>query len=129
MPPQWHLEDVPGGLPLAHVEVDVAFRDGASESADKDDAVARECLAMLRSVDNPDVLARLAVVPPLFDAERLSFFLCQLLLPNDDVDRRVHLLFSRSTSERLAFCHSAIERWAARKKGEAASRDATGTTG
>eukprot|EP00966_Prymnesium_polylepis_P248112 5737296-Prymnesium_polylepis.2 len=83
---------------------------------------------MLRSVDNPDVLARLAVAPPLFDAERLSFFLCQLLLPNDDVERRMHWLVSRSTSERLAFCHSAIERWAARKKGEAASRGTKGTS-
>jgi Lon protease-like protein len=114
----WHSEEVAGGLPLAHVEVSLDLKDVPSESPEADAAMARQCLALLQSVDTPDVLAQAAVAPPLFNTERFSFFLCQLLLPSDDTERRLQWLYSRSTTDRLGFCLTALERWAARKAGK-----------
>ena len=48
------------------------------------------------------------LLPPLFCAERLSFFTCGLLLPNDDCEARQACLFSTDTRSRLEFCKSAM---------------------
>ncbi len=125
---QWHVEEVEGGLPLSHVEISLAIHDEPSSSRKEDEALARRCLTLLQVPDGPSVLEQAAVMPPLFDVERLSFFLCNLLLPSDDTSRRLQFLYGTSTNERLVYCVDALEKWAARKatiKAMSAPQDST----
>ena len=76
---------------------------------ERTDTLRRELAARLLQPSCAEVLSYVGMVPPLRCAERLSFFLCSLLLHADDVDHRLSALLSRSTRERLEFCKRAMD--------------------
>lgn len=96
--------------PLLHVEFALE-EDEPTEDATADAALARDCLERLCKLApldrEPSARANL---PPLLCPERLSFWLCQLLLRNDDTERRRAMLTKRSTYERLCFVSDLIDR-------------------
>ena len=102
--------DAAAPSPLLHVEYAIE-EDEATEDATADAVLARDCLERLCALApldrEPSARANL---PPLLCAERLSFWLCQLLLRNDDTDRRRDMLKKRSTYERLCFVSDLIDR-------------------
>ena len=78
--------------------------DQPSEDAGADEMLARECLDRFSALAPLDQPALAANIPPLFDAERLSFWLCHVLMPANDAKGRHAWLRCESTRDRLQFC-------------------------
>lgn len=99
----------PAPPPLVHIEYEL-YHDLPSDDAHVDAVLARDCLERLTSLApslhrQPSLAVNL---PPLFCAERLSFWLSQLMLRNDDAPRRREWLRTQSTYERLIFLSEAL---------------------
>ena len=105
---------------LLHVKPALLSDDGVStpyaELLDDDcdvatavEALRRELSARLLHQDNAALLGFNAMTPPLFCAERLSLFLCTMLLHADDTAHRLAALHTTSTHERLLFCKNAMD--------------------
>ena len=73
------------------------------------EALRLELAARLLQPACTEVLRIVGMVPPVQCAERLSLFLCALLLHSDDIDRRVAVMSMRSTQRRLEFCKAAMD--------------------
>lgn len=102
--------------PLLHVEF--ALRPDeppeSAEQGEQDAAIAQRCIELLVSIDQREGGADdLGHTPPFLSPERLSFFLLGMLLPNDDLQRRLAVLYSTSTTERLDVCWAALAKLAA----------------
>ena len=95
------------------VPVCAANAEGAEEDARRRawvvEELRSELAARLLHPANAGALAFCAMVPPLLCAERLSFFLCAMLLYGDDCERRLAALHSTSTLARLEFCQAAMD--------------------
>lgn len=104
----------PAVPPLLHVHFEVE-RDAPEEEDHVCEALARDCLERLAGLAplDKEPTAR-ANLPPLLCAERLSFWLGQMLLAQDDVKRRRHMLTQTSTFERLAFISESLDHITAR---------------
>ena len=63
-----------------------------------------ESLSWDKEASWSDQPALAANMPPLFDAERLSFWLCHVLMPANDAKGRHAWLRCESTRDRLQFC-------------------------
>uniref|UniRef100_A0A7S3B1T9 Lon N-terminal domain-containing protein n=1 Tax=Haptolina ericina TaxID=156174 RepID=A0A7S3B1T9_9EUKA len=110
-------EPMEGAAPLLRVDVALSVQDEPQPSvAEEDAALAQRCLELV-CAGSPGFFSRLPELPPLFNTERLSFFFCHLLLDNDEVEHRLQWLHSRSTGERLRFCHTRLQTWLASKSG------------
>ena len=94
--------------PLLHVEYEEladAEMDGMYSLHDE----AREVFNQFSELVPLDKVSSINTnAPPLFDAERLSFWLCHCIIRNDDVMTRSKHLTSTSTAERLEFVSRAI---------------------
>lgn len=97
--------------PLLHVEYSLTSDDPPPDTATgaADLATGRQCLDELTKLV-PGSLSSLRSVPPLLCAERLSFWLCAVILRQDDSRQRRAWLHERSTTARLAFVRNALER-------------------
>ena len=111
------LEEVhrPGGEggpplpPLQHVALET-LADEPGEDAAADAALARECLERLAKLVPLDQLPQSVNVPPLLSPERLSLWLCGVILRANDTTARVQWLCERSTRKRLEFVASTLAR-------------------
>lgn len=121
-PPGHHIDHVPAAVPpLLHVQYEVVC-DNAEEENHVCLALARECLERLAAIapldEEPTARANLA---PLLCAERLSFWLGQMLLAREDLRRRHHMLTQTSTYERLVFISESLDHITARTAAAAAA--------
>lgn len=84
------------------------------------DELRSELAARLLHCKGPALLAETKLVPPLLCPERLSLFLCALLVHPDDKQRRLATLYTRHTLQRLEFCESAMDRagWPRLREGD-----------
>ena len=84
------------------------FRGSFATAADA--ALARECLERLAKLVPLDQLPQSVNVPPLLSPERLSLWLCGVILRANDTTARVQWLCERSTRKRLEFVASTLAR-------------------
>lgn len=82
-----------------------------THDASATEALRRELSARLLQPSCSRALQIVGIVPPLHCAERLSFFLCGLVLRGDDVRRRLAVMATRSTQRRLEFCSVGLDAW------------------
>ena len=95
--------------PLLHVGFELAHdADIQDEAADLE--LARDCLRRLGALAPLDQPALASNLPPVLSAERLSLWLCHVLLPANDATSRMAWLRSDSTRERLRFCAECLSR-------------------
>ena len=80
-----------------------------NQDAGATESLRRELAARLLQPTCAEVLRIVGMVPPVHCAERLSLFLCALLLHGDDVDRRLAVMATQSTRRRLEFCRVAMD--------------------
>ena len=99
-----------GKAPLLHVAYDVAIDEPPVDAA-ADERLARDCLEKLATLIPIQKLCAVSSnAPPLFCPERLSFWLCQLMIRQDDARLRVAWLQERTTATRLTFLLNALNR-------------------
>ena len=96
-----------GAAPLLHVAYELPT-DALPEDAEADLELASACLEQLSSL--VAISKASANVPPLFSAERLSFWLCQMIIRKDQAQLRVSWLEESTTRARLEFVRRALER-------------------
>lgn len=93
---------------LLHVRPTLLEDGDDDEARDATRELHRECVDQLLHPACAPLIDAVGLVPPLLCAERLSLFLCGLLLHPEDVDNRLASVHSTSTRDRLSFCRDAM---------------------
>ena len=99
-----------GAAPLLHVTYGLV-NDDPSEHPAADAELARECIEELSALVPISKLSAINTnAPPLFSPERLSFWLCGVMIRPDDASSRMAWLKEQNTLKRLAFVRRALQK-------------------